>query len=127
VAADGICRSYRQQVAPLTNASGLTATEQIAPTLIGDARAAVTKLEALSAPPADAANFQQFTSMTSSAIDQFGAAQSRSASTKESVGVASEQQDYTAYESAIKDAQTAATAAQTLGFQVCGSPGSDWL
>jgi hypothetical protein len=65
--------------------------------------------------------------MTSSAIDQFGAAQSRSASTKESVGVASEQQDYTAYESAIKDAQTAATAAQTLGFQVCGSPGSDWL
>jgi hypothetical protein len=105
----------------------LTATEQIAPTLIGDARAAVTKLEALSAPPADATTFQQFTGMTSSAISQFEAAQSRSTSTVERVGVASEQQDYAAYESAIKDAQTAANAAQALGFQVCGSPGSDWL
>ena len=105
----------------------MTATEQVAPTLIADARAAVTKLQALSAPSAAAANFQQFTSMTSSAIDQFEAAQTRSTSTKESVGVASEQQDYAAYENAITDAATAATAAQALGFQVCGSPGSDWL
>lgn len=127
VAADGICRSYRQQVAPLSSASGFAATEQVAPTLIGDARAAVTKLQALSAPPAAAANFQQFTSMTTSAIDQFQAAQTRSMSTTESVGVATEQQDMAAYESAIKDAQTAAAAAQTLGFQVCGSAGSDWL
>ncbi len=127
MAADGICRTYRQQVAPLSSASGLTATEQIAPTLIGDARAAVTKLEALSAPSADVATFQQFTSMTSSAIDQFEAAQTRSTSTKESIGVASEQRDYAAYETAIKDAQTASDAAQALGFQVCGSPGSDWL
>jgi hypothetical protein len=126
-AADAICSQYRQNVAPLGKATSLTATEQIRTTLINDARQAVTQLQGLSPPAADASTYQQFTSLTSSAITAFASAQTQSTSTVEATGVAVEQQDMARYETAINDAQSADANAHKLGFQVCGSPGSDWL
>lgn len=126
-AADAICRSYRNSVASLNHAQGFAANEKEQPTLIADAQGAVTRLEALSPPPADAALFGQFTNKTAASIQLLEQAQARSTSTVESQGVAVEQQDYNAYEQAAQDAEAAAAAARKIGFRVCGSPGSDWF
>lgn len=126
-AADAVCRAYRQQVRPLGQASTLAAQEQIYPTLVADARAAVTKLQTIKAPSGDASAFSVFITNTNDAINAFVAAQDRTTSTVESQGTAMEEQDFHSYQTAIDDATTAGNAARALGFRVCGSPGSEWL
>jgi hypothetical protein len=125
--ADQICRSYRQQVAPLGQATTLTAQERVYASVVGDAKAAIARLRSLSPPGADAAEFSTFIHNTARAVNDFTAAQSRTRSTEESVGVRTEAQDFADFQGAAKAATAAHTAARSLGLRVCGSAGSDWL
>jgi hypothetical protein len=127
VAGDAICRAYRRQVSPLSRATTLAAQEQVSRSLVNAARQAVGQLQALSPPGLRQATFKRFTGMTSAAIDEFAAAQSRSTSTREATGAAVRGQDLAAYQTAVSDAQAADAAARQIGFRVCGSSGSDWL
>jgi hypothetical protein len=127
VSADAICRSYRREVAGENDASTLPAQEQEYSDIVQAAQNAVQQLRGLTAPAAQASIFARFVEDTADAISSFEAAQQRSRSTQESSGVQTEQQDFTAFQSAGRSASAGDAAARALGMRVCGSPGSDWL
>jgi hypothetical protein len=126
-AADAICRGYRHQVGSVGKATSLSAQEHVYSDVVGAAQSALAKLRALAPPASDGPGFTLFVHQTSAAIGDFVAAQARTRSTQESVGVEAEQHDFAAFERAAHAAAAAQGAARQLGLHVCGSPGSDWL
>jgi hypothetical protein len=126
-AADQICRNYRQQVAPLGQATTLSAQERIFGSVVGDAHAAIARLRSLSPPGTDAREFSAFVRNTARSVDDFMAAQNRTRSTQESAGVQVEARDFADFQGAAQASTAAHAAARSVGLRVCGSGGSDWL
>jgi hypothetical protein len=125
--ADAVCTSYRQRVANLHLSSTLVEQEKVFPTLLREARAAISRLGALKPPAPDATAFAAYTHLTSIAVKYFVNAQTKSRSTRESVGVAQMQQNMETYRTLERVATAAGRIARHLGMHVCGSDGSDWL
>lgn len=126
-AADAICGTYRREVSPANAARTLTEQERVFSRVISAARRAISRLHQLSVPAGQLKVFRSFIDHTSAAVDEFASAQARSRTTQESDGVATEEQDFAAFQRAGRDATAGDAAAHRLGLRVCGSPGSDWL
>jgi hypothetical protein len=125
--ADAVCTRYRQNVSTLHLSTSLTEQEKVAPTLLREAHAAISRLGALTPPAPDITAFAAYTHLTSVAVDDFVRAQTKSPSTKESVGVAQMQRNMATYRALGRVAAAADKIARHLGMHVCGSDGSDWL
>jgi hypothetical protein len=126
-AADAICGTYRRHSSATSQATTLAAQEHIYAGVVDAATEAIASLRALSPPAAERPTFTRYLQLTATAIDDFVAAQGRSRSTREATGVEVENQDFLTFQHLAHDATAADAVARKLGFDVCGSAGSDWL
>lgn len=125
--ADGVCRSYRREVAGKGGASTLPAQERVYATVVDDATRALVRLQQLSPPAAQRPLFLRYLALTGGAVDDFAAAQRRSRSTSVTTGNKVEARDLRTFALLARRVTAARAVARELGLRVCGSAGSDWL
>jgi hypothetical protein len=126
--ADAICTSYRATVHSIAGTATTLASQQAEmQNLVNATSASLKQLEGLS-PPADlAALAGQYVSDVGQSVSNFVLAQQRSSSLSELVGTENETQDMNYANDSGDEALDAQSAAQKIGFKVCGSAGAEWL
>ncbi len=126
--ADAVCTNYRATVRGIAaKATTVVAQEGEMQDLVNATSAALKRLEALSPPTVQAAPAGKYIALVGSSVRNFVLAQSRSSSTSEAAGTASETQDMNDANASSQEALSAQATAHRLGLRVCGSSGAEWL
>jgi hypothetical protein len=126
--ADGICSANRATVRRIGAAATTWSLQQSELSdLVGATNASLAKLAALKPGKAETKLARRFIALTRTSISDFLAAQTRSTSTNEAIGAATESRDLETAQASATAAIAAQKAARTLRLRVCGSSGAEWL
>jgi hypothetical protein len=126
--ADRVCAANRATVRRIGAAATTWSLQQSELNdLVHATDASLGRLAALKPGKAEAKAARRYISLTRTSVTDFLAAQARSTSTKEAIGVATESRDVKAAQASAKAAVAAQQAARALRLRVCGASGAEWL